>query len=420
MSKVLPINRDARKDFELSLDEIAREGARRLLVQALNLEVKEYIQQFTEEVDEDGKRLVVRNGRGRPRKVTMGSGAVEVQVPRVNDRRDGEKFLSSILPPYLRKSPKVESLLPVLYLKGLSTSDFKSALTAFLGEGTMGLSPASIVKLKKIWEDEFVVWSKRKITKKYVYMWVDGVNVQIRLGEDKKVCLLVIIGVTEDGEKDLLAVHPGYRESAESWKTVLSSLVERGMTAPLLAIGDGALGFWAALRATGGFEKTEEQRCWVHKIANVLDKMPKRLQPDAKTLLHEMMRSPTAVDALKARAKFEKLFTDKYPEATECLVKSWSELTMFFHYPAAHWTSLRTTNPIESSFATVKLRTKVTKGAGNRNTATAMAFKLLQECQKRWRKIRGEQKEIQNLLMGLEYRDGIVVPQKSHQEVAAS
>jgi len=420
MSAVLPMKSEPRKDFELSLDEIAREGARRLLVQALNLEVEDYIQQFTGEVDESGKRLVVRNGVARSRSVTMGSGSVEVQCPRVNDRRDGEKYLSSILPPYLRKSPKVESLLPILYLKGLSTNDFKSALAGFLGEGTMGLSPASIVKLKKIWEDEFALWSKRAITKKYVYMWVDGVNVQIRLGEDKKVCLLVIIGVTEDGEKDLLAVHPGYRESADSWATVLRSLVDRGFKAPMLAIGDGALGFWAALRSTGGFEKCEEQRCWVHKIANVLDKMPKRVQPDAKVLLHEMMKAPTAADALKARKSFENLFGDKYPKATECLVKSWTELTTFYHYPAAHWLSLRTTNPIESSFATVKLRTKVTKGAGNKETATAMAFKLLQECQKKWRKIRGEKEEIQNLLKGLEYRDGIVVLERSHQEAAAS
>jgi putative transposase len=420
MSTVLPMKSEPRKDFELSLDEIAREGARRLLVQALNLEVEEYIEQFSGEVDERGRRLVVRNGVGRPRKVTMSSGAVEVQCPRVNDRRDGEKYLSSILPPYLRKSPKVESLLPILYLKGLSTNDFKSALGEFLGEGTMGLSPASIVKLKKIWEDEFDLFSKRTITKKYVYMWVDGVNVQIRLGEDKKVCLLVIIGVTDTGEKELLAVHPGYRESAESWATVLRSLVDRGFSAPRLAIGDGALGFWAALRSTGGFEKCEEQRCWVHKIANVLDKLPKRVQPDAKKLLHEMMRAPTKADSLKVRESFEKLFQDKYPKATECLVKSWSELTTFYHYPAAHWISLRTTNPIESSFATVKLRTKVTKGAGNKETATAMAFKLLQECQKKWRKIRGEKEEIQNLLKGLEYRDGVVVLEPSHQEAAAS
>lgn len=419
MSTVLPIKAEPRKDFELSLDEIAREGARRLLVQALNLEVEDYINRHVEEVDENGRRLVVRNGVGRPRTVTMGSGAVEVQCPRVNDRREGEKFFSSILPPYLRKSPKVESLLPILYLKGLSTGDFKSALAEFLGEGTMGLSPSSIVKLKKIWEDEFDLWSKRPINKKYVYMWVDGVNVQIRLGEDKKTCLLVMIGVTEDGEKDLLAVHPGYRESSDSWLVVLRSLIDRGLSAPMLAIGDGALGFWAALRTCKGFEKTEEQRCWVHKIANVLDKMPKRVQPDAKNLLHEMMKAPTEADALKARESFEKLFGDKYPKATTCLVKSWPELTTFFHYPAAHWTSLRTTNPIESSFATVKLRTKVTKGAGSKETAAAMAFKLLQECQKKWRRIRGEKQEIQNLLGGLDYRDGIVVPQISHHEAAA-
>jgi len=419
MSTVLPMRAEPRKDFELTLDEIAREGARRMLVQALNQEVEEYIQQFASEIDENGRRLVVRNGVGRPRKVTMGSGTVEVQAPRVDDRRDGEKFFSTILPPYLRKSPKVESLLPILYLKGLSTNDFKSALAEFLGEGTMGLSPASIVKLKKIWEEEFDLWSKRAITKKYVYMWVDGVNVQIRLGEDKKTCLLVIIGVTETGEKELLAVHPGYRESADSWATVLRSLVDRGLTAPLLAIGDGALGFWAALRATGGFEKCEEQRCWVHKIANVLDKMPKRVQSDAKNLLHEMMKAPTAADALKARQSFEKLFEAKYPKATECLVKSWSELTTFYRYPAAHWTSLRTTNPIESSFATVKLRTKVTKGAGNKTTATAMGFKLLQECQKKWRRIRGEKEDITNLLNGLEYKDGVVIPRSTHHEAVA-
>lgn len=420
MTKVIPIRNVSRKDFELSLDEIAREGARRLLTQALNLEVEEYIQQNSEEVDENGHRLVVRNGMGRSRNVTLGSGAVDIQCPRVNDRREGEKYLSSILPPYLRKSPKVESLLPILYLKGLSTSNFKSALSAFLGEGTMGLSAASIVKLKKIWEDEFDIWSKRAITKRYVYMWVDGVNVQIRLGEDKKVCLLVIIGVTESGEKELLAVHPGYRESTESWLTVLRSLIERGLTAPLLAVGDGALGFWAALRTCKGFEKTEEQRCWVHKIANVLDKMPKRVQPDAKSLLHEMMKAPTCADALLARNKFENLFNAKYPKATECLVKSWPELTTFFNYPAVHWMSLRTTNPIESSFATVKLRTKVTKGAGNKETATAMAFKLLQECQKKWRRIRGDEEELNNLLMGLVYRDGVVVTLPSHQEAAAS
>lgn len=419
MLKVVPTKSTTRQDFELSLDEIAREGARRMLVQALNLEVEQYIQSHKDQVDENGRRLVVRNGHAKPRTITMGSGAVEIEAPRVNDRRDGEKFFSSILPPYLRKSPKVESLLPILYLKGLSTNDFRSALSEFLGEGTMGLSPASIVKLKKIWEAEFDSWSKRKITKKYVYIWADGVNVQVRLGEDKKICLLVIIGATEDGEKELLAVHPGYRESTESWLTVLRSLIDRGLTAPMLAIGDGALGFWAALRSCQGFEKTEEQRCWVHKIANVLDKLPKRLQSDAKSLLHEMMNAPTEEDSLRARQSFEKLFSEKYPKATECLIKSWSELTTFFHYPASHWIHLRTTNPIESSFATVKLRTKVTKGAGSKETAAVMAFKLLSECQKRWRRLKGHE-EIKNLSKGLEYKDGIMIPREKHHEAAAS
>jgi transposase-like protein len=420
MPKVLPIKQETRKEFETSLDEIAREGARQLLIKALHIEVDQYLAQHAAEVDTQGCRLVVRNGVGRPRKVTFGSGTVEVRAPRVNDRRDGEKFLSAILPPYLRKSPKVESLLPVLYLKGLSTSDFKATLNEFLGEGTLGLSPASIVKLKKIWDEEFELWSQRTITKKYVYMWADGVNVQVRLGEDKKACLLVIIGVTEDGSKELLAVHPGYRESAESWLTVLRSLTSRGLTAPRLAIGDGALGFWAALRGCSGFEKTEEQRCWVHKIVNVLDKMPKRVHSDAKSLLHDMMRASTEADAIKVRNQFESIFHDKYPKATECLTKNWVELTTFFKYPAAHWTSIRTTNPIESSFATVKLRTRVTKGAGNKTTAAVMAFKLLQECQKKWRRIRGDRQELQNLLMGLEYKDGIVIATQSHQETAAS
>ena len=419
MLKLVTPKNPSRQDFELSLDEIAREGARRMLVSALNLEVEEYIQQNKHEVDEDGRRLVVRNGVSRPRTITMGSGSVEIQAPRVDDRRDGESFLSAILPPYLRKSPKVESLLPILYLKGLSTNDFKSALASFLGEGTMGLSPASIVKLKKIWESEFALWSKREITKKYVYIWADGVNVQVRLGEDKKVCLLVIIGATEEGDKELLAVHPGYRESAESWIAVLRSLIDRGMTAPMLAIGDGALGFWAAIRTCKGFEKTEEQRCWVHKIANVLDKLPKRLQSNAKTLLHEMMKAATEADAMKARQSFEKLHSEKYPKAVECLVKNWDQLTTFFHYPAMHWQHIRTTNPIESSFATVKLRTKVTKGAGSKETAAVMAFKLLDECQKKWRKLRGHE-ELKNLLKGLEYKDGIVVPRAEHHEAAAS
>jgi len=418
MMKLLTPKAELRKEFELSLDEMAREGARRMLVHCLNLEVEDYINRHTNSVDENGRRLVVKNGRGRPRTVTVGSGSVDVSQPRVNDKRDGEKFFSKILPPYMRKSPKVESLLPLLYLKGLSTNDFQSALGEFLGDGTLGLSPASIVKLKKIWEAEFAEWTKRPITKKYVYMWADGVNVEIRLGEDHKLCLLVIIGVTEDGEKELLAVEGGYRESKDSWTAVLRSLVDRGLTAPLLAIGDGALGFWAALRTCEGFEKTREQRCWLHKIANVLDKMPKRLQPKAKELLHEIMRAETRSAAEKDRDRFHKLYSEKYPKAVECLVKNWPVLTTYFDFPAAHWLHLRTTNPIESSFATVKLRTKVTKGAGSKAMAEVMTFKLLKECEKRWRKI-NVPGEIQNLLRGLAYKDGVVVPDPPHHEAVA-
>lgn len=419
MLKVVSSDEKSSQEFLSNLDEIARSGARQMLMHALKVEADDYVERHKDLRSDDGNRLVVRNGVGRPRKVTTGAGAMELQAPRVNDRREGEKFTSDILPPYLRKSPKVESLLPILYLKGLSTNQFQSALSEFLGEGTMGLSPAAIVKLKKIWDDEFDHFQKRLITKRHVYIWADGVNVQVRLGEDKKLCLLVIIGVTEDGDKELLAVHPGYRESTDSWLHVLRSLIARGLQAPMLAAGDGALGFWGAVRSCEGFEKTDEQRCWVHKIANVLDKLPKRLQADAKGLLHEMMRSETLASCEKTKLEFEKLHRDKYPKAVDCLAKDWKELTTFFKYPAAHWQHLRTTNPIESSFATVKLRTKVTKGAGSPKAAATMAFKLLSECQKKWRRV-NEPGEIKNLLQGLEYRDGIVVPRPStHQEAVA-
>jgi putative transposase len=322
MLKVVSNKKEVSKEIESNLDLLVRDGAKKMLMMALEMEVEEYVSRHIEIVDARGHRLVVKNGVGQTRTITVGSGSIDVRAPRVDDRRDGKKFLSSILPPYLRKSPKVESLLPLLYLKGLSTNDFKSALSEFLGDGTLGLSPASIVKLKKQWDDEYESWSRRRITKRYVYIWADGVYVSIRLGEDKRICLLVILGATEDGDKEVLAVHPGYRESAESWSVVLRSLIDRGMTAPLLAIGDGALGFWKALRSCEGFEKTEEQRCWVHKIANVLDKLPKRIQGDAKKLLHEMMKANTENDAISVRQSFEKFYNDKYPKAAECSLKT--------------------------------------------------------------------------------------------------
>ena len=404
---------------KFNLDEIIREGTKRVLAAALEAEISETIEKYKDKVDEQGHRLVVRNGKSKKRTVTLGSGSIEIQAPRVNDRRDGEKFTSSILPPYVRKSPAVENLIPTLYLLGISTGKMTGALEDFFGEGSMGLSPATVSKLIKTWEKDFEFFKHRRFSKNYVYMWADGVNVRVRLGDDKKVCLLVIVGVTEDGEKELVGVQEGYRESKEAWSVLMRDLVDRGFKAPLLAIGDGALGFWSALREMESFKNTGEQRCWVHKIANVLNKLPKRVQAEAKSLLHEMMKAPDKESAETAKERFEKVFDPKYEKAVKCLNKDWERMTTFFDFPARHWTSLRTTNPIESSFASVKLRTKSTRGAGSAKTAATMAFKLLKECEKKWRKIRGWQ-EIENLLAGVEYKDGVMVNrQEENQEAAA-
>jgi len=396
-----------------SLDEIARQGAKTMLQKALELEVADYVDRHVGERDEANKALVVRNGSGQSRSVTFGAGTVEIQAPRVNDKREGAKFTSKILPPYMRRSPNIESLLPILYLKGLSTNDFRGALCGILGEGASGLSSSSISFLKRSWEQEFKEWSAREIVQDYVYIWADGVNVKVRLGDDKKVCLLVIIGVNHAGQKHLLAVEAGYRESEESWSMLLRSLRERGLKAPMLAIGDGALGFWASVRQV--FPETKEQRCWVHKIANVLDKLPKRLQGKAKELLHEMMYSESAADALEARKTFETAFGMKYEKSVECIVKDWDKLTTYYGFPATHWSHLRTTNPIESTFATVKLRTAATKGAGSEVAAKTMAFKLMQEAERRWNRIRGHE-DIKLVLSGIEFRDGIVVTGHEHRE----
>jgi len=400
------------------LDEIARQGAVKMLQKALEAEVAEYLGESSEDRDEAGHRLVTRNGRGKSRGVTLGAGQVEVQAPRVNDRRPGQKFTSAILPPYLRKSPNVESLVPVLYLRGLSTNDFQEALSSILGEGVRGLSPASIVSLKRTWESEFEQWRKRPITENFVYLWADGVNVKVRLGEDKKICLLVLVGVTESGEKKLIHVEPGYRESTDSWVIALRSLLDRGMQAPLIAIADGALGFWGALTELRAFEGTKRARCWVHKIKNVLNCFPTRLQGQVKTLLHDMMYAATQSDAEATRKQFAGLFHQKFPKAVEKIDSDWGSLTAFFDFPASHWTSLRSTNPIESTFATVKLRTKVTKGAGSKKTAAAMAFKLLVEAEKKWRRI-NQPEAIQNLLQGVEYKDGVVLNSSRSQEGVA-
>src|SRR3954470_2920928 len=395
----------------VSLDELAREGARRMIAAALEAEVADYIERFAEERDADGKRLVVRNGRARERKLTVGSGTVAVRAPRVNDKRvepetgKRRKFSSKILPAYARRSPKVTEVLPILYLHGLSTGDFAPALRDLLGEDASGLSATSITRLTKAWQTEHEQFRTRSLRfHRYAYLFIDGVHVSVRLGEDDRLCLLVLIGVREDGVKELLAVEDGYRESADSWAAVLRDLKSRGLNEPRLVIGDGALGTWAALRDV--FPGARRQACWVHKIARVLDALPKRLQPAAKTLLHEIMEAPSLGDARQARERFRSTFDAKYPKAVAKLDKDWAHLTAFYDFPAEHWRHLRTSNAIESSFATVKLRTRVTKGAGSKKAALSMAYKLLDAAQERWRRFNGHEL-VADVLADAQFEDGI-------------
>ena len=403
---------ESREEITITLDELAREGARRMIAAALGAEADEYVARFAEELDEDGRRLVVRNGRARARKVTVGSGTVPLRAPRVNDKRFEEtgermRFSSKILPAYARRSPKVTEVLPILYLRGLSTGDFRPALEDLLGEDASGLSPSTISRLCKEWEAHHDRFRKRLLSfSRYCYLFIDGVHVSVRLGEDPKLCLLVVIGVREDGTKELLAVEDGYRESTESWAGVLRDLKRRGLGEPKLVIGDGALGAWAALRDV--FPGAVEQRCWVHKTANVLDCLPKRLQPQAKKLLHEIVEAPTRTDAKQALEVFREEFGAKYPKALEKLDRDWKPLTAFYDFPAEHWRHLRTTNPIESSFATVKLRTRVTKGAGSKAAALAMAYKLLVTAQERWRRFNGHEL-ITEVLDGATFKDGVKI-----------
>jgi putative transposase len=420
------------EDSEIAvvLDDLAREGARRMIAAALKAEADEYVAAFADEVDVNGRRLVVRNGRARERKLTIGSGTVSIRTPRVNDKRVDEqtgarqRFSSRILPAYARRSPKVNDVLPVLYLRGLSTGDFRPALIQLLGEDAAGLSPSTISRLCKAWEAEHERFQTRSLRfHRYAYLFVDGVHVSVRLGEDDRLCLLVVIGVREDGVKELLAIEDGYRESTESWAAVMRDLKHRGLNEPKLVIGDGALGTWAALRDV--FSAARRQACWVHKIANVLDALPKRLQPEAKKLLHEMMEAPTRADCRDVLERFREAFDAKYPKAGAKLDKDWAHLTAFYDFPAEHWRHLRTSNAIESSFATVKLRTRVTKGAGSKKAALAMAYKLLDAASERWRRFNGHEL-VADVLAGAKYTDGINVteddthnPDTTDEKVAA-
>jgi putative transposase len=375
------------------LDQIVFEGAQMMLQAAVDAEVDAFLQEHQQRRDEQGRRLVVRNGRLPSRQIVTGAGALEVQQPRVRDNSPNPeqrvRFSSKILPPYLRRSKSIDELIPWLYLKGISTGDFQEALQALLGEQAKGLSPNVVVRLKEQWAQEYEDWSRRDLSdRRYVYIWVDGIHVNVRLEdiENRRQCMLVVMGATADGRKELIAVVDGYRESEQSWREVLVDLKHRGFTKPpMLAVGDGALGFWAALRKV--FPETREQRCWVHKTANVLNKLPRSVQPKAKADLHEIWLSETRENAHKAFDAFLEKYQAKYEAACECLSKDRDVLLAFYDFPAEHWIHLRTTNPIESTFSTVKARTKKTKGAGSRKAGLAMAFKLLLAAERRWRRI---------------------------------
>jgi putative transposase len=391
---------DAEKPF---FEQLLQEGARKLLQAAIENEILEYIQFHQDRRDEDGQRLVVRNGHLPEREIVSGVGPIKVRQPRVR-HRDGGQFSSAILPKYMRRTPSVDALIPALYLKGISTGDFSEALAAILGEQASGLSATNIVRLKAGWEDDYKRWCQRDLSqKRYVYWWADGIYFNVRLDEERS-CVLVLIGATEDGNKELLAVVDGYRESAQSWRELLGQLKRMGLSsAPKLAIGDGSLGFWVALQEEYG--QVAQQRCWVHKTANILDKMPKSVQGKAKQLIHEMYLAPTRKAALAAYDQFISSYQVKFPKACECLQKDKAVLFTFYDFPAQHWSHLRTTNPIESTFATVRLRTQRTKGSGSRIATLTMVFKLGLEAQKHWRRLNGPEL-IAKVITGVKFVDG--------------
>ncbi len=376
------------------MDEIVRDGARQMLAAALAGEVAAYIEQYADLRDEDGHRLVVRNGFHDPREVTTVAGAVPVRAPRVNDMRTDEatgerqRFASAILPAWSRKSPQVAAVLPLLYLHGLSSGDFGPALEQFLGSG-QGLSASTITRLTEQWQGEARTFGARDLSgTDYVYCWVDGIHLKVRL-EQQKLCLLVMIGVRADGRKELIALTDGYRESTESWADLLRDCKRRGMRAPVLAMGDGALGFWSALREV--FPATREQRCWFHKSANVLAALPKSAQPGAIKAMQEIYNAEDADHARAAAKAFADSYGVRFPKAAAKITDDLDVLLEFYNYPAEHWVHLRTTNPIESTFATVRLRQKVTKGPGSRAAGLAMAFKLIETAQARWRAVNAPQ-----------------------------
>jgi len=413
----------AAEEVGLGIDEICREGARRMLAVALEAEVDLYCTEHQEERDENGRRLVVRNGHAEPRVVKSAAGAIPVQAPRVNDRRVEEEsgkrchFTSSILLPWCRRSPQVSAVLPLLYLHGLSTGDFVPALSEFFGEGA-GLSAPVVARLTKSWCDEHEAFCSRSLAElDFVYIWVDGIHFKVRLGDDRRLCCLVIVGVRADGTKELVAVSDGYRESTDSWAALLGDCKRRGMRAPVLAVGDGALGFWAAVRDV--FPETKEQRCWFHAAGNVIDALPRSVQPAARRAIAEIRDAEDKAHAEAALTAFADEFATKWPKAAAKLTDNKEELLRFYDYPAEHWVHLKTTNPIESSFATVRLRSKVTKGAGSRPAGLAMAYKLLRTAEARWRAVNAPHL-VALVRAGARFERGVLVERADEQQEVAA
>jgi transposase-like protein len=393
------------------LERVMLEGAGRLLMTALEAEVAKHIERFAQVRDEAGRRSVVRNGHGAARRLQSGIGTLELQAPRVNDRRNGEHFTSQILPPYLRRVPSLENLIPILYLKGVSTSSMAAALAPLLGSNAAGVSATTVVRLIESWQEEYGTWCKRSLkNEEVVYIWADGIYCNVRL-QDERPCLLVVVGARPDGTKVLLAVSDGERESKQSWLGLLQGLKKRGLkTPPKLAVGDGALGFWAALEEV--WQSCRPQRCWVHKTVNVLDKLPKKLQAEAKELIHDIWMAATKKDAAKAFDHFLAVYGAKYEKACACLAEDRQELLTFYDFPAEHWKHLRTTNIIESGFATIRHRSRQTKGSGSRHAALALMYRLGRECEKGWRKLNGHQM-LGKLITGVRFVDGVEEKRKA-------
>jgi transposase-like protein len=388
-----------------ALTELLREGARELIYKAIQEELAIFLDANSSLVLPDGRKAVVRNGHLPSRRVQTGIGCVEVSVPKTRDRsQSGIKFTSALLPPYLRRTKSIEEMLPWLYLKGVSTGEFEEALRSLLGAGAAGLSANTVSRLKAGWLEEYGAWRKRDLSgKKYVYWWADGVYSKARM--DDRLCLLVIIGATEDGRKELVAVSDGYRESSDSWSALMAELRQRGLTeGPKLATGDGALGFWKALAMA--YPATRHQRCWVHKAANVLDKLPKGMQKKVKASIHEIWMAPRRVEAEKAFDLALSQYEAKYPRAMECLKKDRAEMLTFYDFPAEHWIHIRTSNPVESMFSTIRLRTAKTRNCGSRETVLAMTFKLAQSAGKRFRRLKGHER-LGDVITGVRFKDGV-------------